>query len=268
MAVILEIRDGSPWYLSTDLWTVPDDPNGSPGLPIAGRPCYLFAHVKNNGPNALTDATLRFYWGNPAVGFDRNTANLIGQSFVSLASGQSDDVLCLTPWIPTFLNGGHECILAEAFHPSDPLPATPVFNVPTDPHVAQRNLSVVMAVNSMFRFVFEIHNQNREERKFDIEVHATNIDELKGLHSHFGKKMKLDFKKGEIKRAGFLDAACPSDKEVEDAKGEIKNLHMGPMQSQMKCLVGTISGGAVFLNVVQKYKGKVVGGLGVLVINA
>ena len=36
MAVELEIRDGDPWYLSPDVWTVPgNDPEGPPGLPIA-----------------------------------------------------------------------------------------------------------------------------------------------------------------------------------------------------------------------------------------
>src|SRR5688572_17757388 len=135
MSVQLEIQDGSPyWWLSLDVWTVPgNDPEGAPGLPIVGEPCYLWARVHNAGTDAVANATVRFYWANPSVGFDRNSANHIGNANVSLNSGETKEVLCLVAWNPIFVNGGHECILAEAFHTSlDPLPASPTFNVPTD----------------------------------------------------------------------------------------------------------------------------------------
>ena len=128
MAVELEIRDGTPWWASPDIWTVPDEPEGLPGSPVAGQPCYLWARVRNRGDSAVQNATVRYYWANPNVGFDRTTATLVGTSFVSLAAGEMQDVLCLTPWIPVFVNGGHECVLAEAFHPAlDPLPDTSDF---------------------------------------------------------------------------------------------------------------------------------------------
>src|SRR5713226_432877 len=146
MAVTLEIRHGNPWYLSPDVWTVPgDDPEGPPGLPIVGRPAYIWAKVRNNGSNAVTNATVRFYWANPSIGFNRTTATLVGSAFVNLGPGGIQDVLCLTPWVPIFVNQGHECVLAEAFHPSDPLPPGQDFNASSDRHVAQRNLSVLMA---------------------------------------------------------------------------------------------------------------------------
>src|SRR6478609_3668838 len=137
MSVVLEIEDGNPyWYLSPDIWTVPgNDPEGAPGQPIVGTNCFLWARVHNTGSTAVQDATVRFYWANPSVGFDRSSASAIGFSFVSLEAGETQDVLCLTPWIPAYVNGGHECVLAEVFHDSDPLPAGLAFNVPTDRHV-------------------------------------------------------------------------------------------------------------------------------------
>src|SRR5215218_5047117 len=135
MPVNLEIEDGSPWYLSPNVWAVPgDDPEGPPGTPIVGQPCFLWAKVRNTGKTGVNNATVHFYWGNPSVGFDRTTANFVGSAAVNVPAGGVSDVLCLTPWDPIFVNEGHECILAEAFHASDPLPPGTAFNVPTDRH--------------------------------------------------------------------------------------------------------------------------------------
>ncbi len=79
MAVQLEIQDGNPWWLSADIWTVPgSDPEGLAGTPIAGSTCFLWARVSNTGSSDVQNAVVRFYWANPSVGFDRNTANPIG----------------------------------------------------------------------------------------------------------------------------------------------------------------------------------------------
>lgn len=266
MSVLLEIKDGTPWYLSTDIWTVPIDPNGSPGLPIAGQPCYLFARVTNNGTDPVQDATVRYYWANPSVGFDRNTANVIGLANVSLNPGASQDVLCLVPWVPTFLNGGHECVLAEAFHPSlDPLPASPVFNVPTDRHVAQRNLSVLMAARHMFKLVFEIHNPGRKEASFDVVLEHGKPEEFKKLAAHVGKQFPAKTKEGELKSWGFTDAVCPSADDVKHAKKAL-SVKLLPGQKLTQCLVGEVGAGATYLHVVQKKDNHVTGGLAAIVI--
>src|SRR5689334_1634761 len=106
MAVQLEIFDGNPWWLSPDIWVVPgDDPEGTPGSPIAGDNAYLWARVHNTGKDRVENATVRFFWADPSVGFDRNTANIIGTANVTLNGGQTSEVLCLTPWVPIFVNG-------------------------------------------------------------------------------------------------------------------------------------------------------------------
>lgn len=113
----LEIIGGNPWWMSPDIWTVPgSNPEGAPGTPIAGQTCFLWARVRKYGNSRVSNATVRYYWANLAVGFDRNTAHLIGASNVNLTPGEMAKVLCLTPWISEFVNDGHECVLAEAFH--------------------------------------------------------------------------------------------------------------------------------------------------------
>jgi hypothetical protein len=144
MVAQLEIRDGTPSYNSQDIWVVPYDPNGPPGLPVVGKPAYLWALVHNTGMETAQNAVVTFYVADPSTNFYRNTALKIGTGNVSLDPGPQAEVLCLAAWTPTFFNGGHECILAEVF-PALTTPPSPVFNVPSDSRVAQRNLSVLTA---------------------------------------------------------------------------------------------------------------------------
>jgi hypothetical protein len=268
MSVLLEIPDGNPWYLSPDVWTVPGSPDGAQGLPIVGQPCYLWARVTNNGKDGVNDATVRFYWANPSVGFDRNTANHIGDANVSLNAGETQDVLCLVPWMPSFVNGGHECILAEAFHPSqDPLPASPDFNVPTDRHVAQRNLSVVMMSMHMKKFSmpFEIHNTGRVARTFSIKTRHGNEEQLRSLHKHIGGHLpKLT---GELKNSGFIKSvsSCDNDEPVQHV---VERLEVPPGAKVGLTIVGELESGAALLHVIQEVDGKEIGGLSVLVVHS
>ncbi|MGH7077938.1 MAG: hypothetical protein ACREFU_07540 [Acetobacteraceae bacterium] len=153
MAAHLLIRDGSPqWWISPDIWVVPGtDPNGPPGSPIAGQPAYLWAHVANTGDVAANGTRIDFYWANPAMQIVVGTATEIGSAYGDIPPGGSQDVLCLVPWMPSIVNGGHECVLAAAHNSAegtplpDPLPNGFDFNPPAHDEIAQRNLSVVAA---------------------------------------------------------------------------------------------------------------------------
>ena len=267
MAVSLEIQDGNPWWLSPDIWTVPGpDPEGAPGSPIAGQPCYLWARVHNNGETAVQNASVRFYWANPAVGFDRTTANPVGTAFVTLSGGQQADVLCLAPWVPVFVNGGHECVLAEAFHPSlDPLPGSPAFNVPTDRHVAQRNLSVVMAAKGMFHLAFEVHNPSRRARVFSLSIQEGKLDELKPLLATLGPTFKPPERQGRLGRLGFVRDACPAPDDLKDQQPRIDKLELRPGERAGFSLVGQLEGPGALVHVLQQADEQTVGGLSVLV---
>jgi hypothetical protein len=270
MAVTLEIEDGDPWYLSPNVWVVPgDNPEGSPGIPIAGKTSYLWARVRNSGQDRVSNATVRFYWANPAVGFDRTTATLVGTAFVTLDGGQTADVLCLTPWVPVYVNQGHECILAEAFHPSlDPLPGTLAFDVPTDRHVAQRNLSVLKLSERSFSFAFEIHNPARQARTFTLNATEADPGQLERLVPLLGRDFKLPGKRGRLQRLGFVQELCPDARAIEGATPRVEKLQLASGERTGYSLVGVLEGGSALVHVIQEVDGNVVGGLSVLALAA
>ena len=273
MAVELEIEDGSPrWYLSPNIWTVPgEDPEGEPGMPIVDTPCFMWAHVQNNGSTPVNNALVRFYWANPSVGFDRTTAHYIGSSNVSLAAGEERDVLCLTPWVPTFVNEGHECALAEAFHSSeDPLPDSPVFNVPTDRHVAQRNLSVVQAMTSkkmMFSVHFSICNSSRKERTFRIYSKHGKIAELLPLQKTLGRLKIPHQATGTIEQVGFVFQLCPTEEERAKAQPVLEKLKVPGKRCIGATVIGKLNGEAALIHIMQEVDGKEVGGLSILALS-
>jgi hypothetical protein len=152
MSAHLSIRDGSPdWWTSESIWVVPNDPLGAPGSPIAGKPAYLKALVENTGDSPANGARVDFYWANPAMQIVIGVANFIGSAFVDVDPGANQEALCLVPWIPSIVNGGHECVLAVAHSPAeasplpDPLPTGFDFAPPAHDEIAQRNLSVLAA---------------------------------------------------------------------------------------------------------------------------
>ena len=168
MAVQLVIRDGNPyWYLSPDIWVVPGaDPNASPGAPIAGSPAYLWAHVANSGNTDAIGVRVEFYWANPALQVTHSNATLVGGAFADVLAGGAQDVLCLVPWMPVIVNGGHECLVAVAIHPNDPLPS-PVpdaFDPPSYRQVAQKNLSVLVATTQAATLTLTVSGLHRREK--------------------------------------------------------------------------------------------------------
>lgn len=268
MAVELEIRDGVPWWMSADVWIVPGhDPQGAPGMPVAGQPNYLWAHVSNNGTSSVTNATVRFYWADPSTGFDRTTANRIGVAFVNLAPGEGADVLCLTPWVPVFVNQGHECVLAEAYHETlDPLPLTPTFNVPTDRHVAQRNLQVVVAVQGFFHLPVTIYNTSRQARTFQLKAFQGRVKDLHVLQPRLG--FKLPETDGKLEKVGFVNSICPRAEELAGMAAEGITLEVPGHSAVAKTLVGKQSGQATVVHLAHYVDREQVGGLTLLVVAA
>lgn len=153
----LLIRDGDPyWWNSPDIWAVPgDDPTGAPGQPRVGSPAFVWARVRNRGRSVIEDVQLRFYWSNPATGVLRSNSTLIGSSFATIPPGEEVEVLCLTPWLPAGVNDGHVCLVAEAIHPSDPLPQPlpDAFSPPVYDQVAQRNINLLPALAGAMRMM-------------------------------------------------------------------------------------------------------------------
>ncbi|PEE14854.1 hypothetical protein CON53_27595 [Bacillus cereus] len=267
MAVQLEIQDGSPWYLSPDIWTVSGkDPMGTPSLPVEGQPCYIWARVHNKGADPVDNATVCFYWANPAVGFDRKTANHIGTANVSLDAQEMRDVLCLSPWNPTFVNNGHECVMAEASHKDiDPLPSASQFNVPTDRHVAQRNLTVLKLSGEQdhFKMNFELHNTSRLAQTYHISFRIGELREIEPLLSHLNPDIP-HYGRGSIAQVGFVAKPCPDENESTKARPVVQT-KIGPGAKTGLSVVGMLRGEIALLHVVQHIGEKEVGGLSILV---
>jgi len=266
--VKLEIGDGLPrWWLSPEIWTVPnEEPTSTPGLPIVGQPCYIWARVRNNGKDGVENAYVRFYWANPAVGIDRKTANYIGTSNVSLESGEARDVLCLTPWNPTFVNNGHVCVVAEASHPYlDPITYLPQFNVPTDRHVAQRNLTIIKLgkVKDFFTMNFEICNALRLSQRYNISCRLGNLEEISALRPYLDPNIPK-YGEGTIVQAGFVSKSCPDEDESKEAESDIE-LEISPGSRAGLSVVGVLEGDIALLHVVQSTEKKEIGGLSILV---
>lgn len=132
-----------------DATTAPAQPPTTGGVAEAGVANTLWARVWNLGRAPAFNARVEFYWFNPSLGFNEGAANLIGATYVDLGHRSSGKAMamvkCPTSWVPTYLNGGHECLMVRAFEPlTDPLTANS-WNAADDRHLGQRNISVVNA---------------------------------------------------------------------------------------------------------------------------
>ncbi|HEY8287677.1 MAG TPA: hypothetical protein VIG49_00325 [Acetobacteraceae bacterium] len=144
----------APFWESPDIFILSGvDPSAAPDIPPAlgqtaqaGAPNTIYAHVWNFGNAAANEVLVEFYWVNPALGISADSVTLIAQTVTSLGakgSGRSHVIVkCPEVWVPTFVNGGHECLLVRVWdNPSD-LPGQPPFDASWNRHIAQRNIHV------------------------------------------------------------------------------------------------------------------------------
>jgi hypothetical protein len=148
---------GAPFWESPDIFILAGvDPAFAPDVPppahlgeIAdgGEPNTIYAHVWNFGNAAANEIIVEFYWVNPSLGISASSLNLIAQTFMSLGakgSGHSHAVVkCPKAWVPTYVNGGHECLLVRVWDNPADLPGEPTFDASWNRHVGQRNIHVV-----------------------------------------------------------------------------------------------------------------------------
>jgi hypothetical protein len=144
-------------------WESPDilllagvDPAVAPSVPpalgenaLAGQPNTIYAHVWNFGIAQAPNVIVEFYWCDPSLGIGASSANLIGQTMVSLGargSGHAHAVVkCPVAWSPTFVNGGHECLVVRIWEETSDGLGTPPWDAALNRHVAQRNIHVIAA---------------------------------------------------------------------------------------------------------------------------
>ncbi|MBW4673108.1 MAG: hypothetical protein KME52_03390 [Desmonostoc geniculatum HA4340-LM1] len=275
MPAQLLIEDGSPWWLSTDIWVVPgDDPAATPGLPVAGQNNYLWAQVKNQGDSAVIGARVNFYWSNPATGVLRSNSVIVGAAFVDLGAGEQQDVLCLTPWIPIIVNNGHECVVAEVVHPGDPLP-NPLpdpFDPPTYRQVAQRNLIVVpLRFKSLKYFSLPIQVSATARQRKQVVLSVEQVEDSKQtqrLLEQIGLA-KLQPARTELVEVGLSTKSMCGEQTDEPIEKDIKlELKTGTARSAYLVVkpIGKSTSGYQLIHVVERTDNQqILGGISFLV---
>ena len=225
MSTQLVIRDGTPnWWSSPDIWVVPSsDPNGAPGQPVAGEPSFVWGRVHNEGEQAVTGASVNFYWSNPATGVLRSNSTPIGSAFVDLIAGETKEVLCVIPWIPVVVNNGHECLVAEIVHGADPLPSPlpDAFGPPAYRQVAQKNLSVLALQKSMRVLPIQLTAPKRAKKALVLTVETGGeLDKENLLQA--GLRGFVPSRKGSCKTALGVESGCGEGKPQQELKIELE----------------------------------------------
>jgi hypothetical protein len=144
-----------PFWESPDILLVAGvEPPNAPDVPpalgetaLANRPNTLYAHVWNFGQSQAPEVVVEFYWCDPSLGIGPASAHLIGQTFTTLGargSGRAHRLVkCPVPWVPTFVNGGHECLVVRIWDMASDALGVPPWDASLNRHVAQRNIHVV-----------------------------------------------------------------------------------------------------------------------------
>ena len=101
-------------YKSPDIRIESSDPLGNA---VAGELNYIHAKIFNLGKADAVPVKVDFYWGDPSLGLGAEHMNLVGTEWVQVRSHTSVDVRCNTPWVPVFVNKGHECLKVNCSNP-------------------------------------------------------------------------------------------------------------------------------------------------------
>jgi hypothetical protein len=149
-----------PFWESPDIFLLPGvAPQHAPGIPSplggvaqANADNTVYAHVWNFGLAPSYEVLVEFYWFNPTLGFNSNSANLIGRTFTHLGARSSTTshkvVKCPNSWRANYVNGGHECLVVRISDvAADPL-SSPEWDASQNRHVAQRNIHVMSAAEA------------------------------------------------------------------------------------------------------------------------
>lgn len=150
-----------PFWESPDIMLLAGvEPSVAPPVPpdlgqtaLGGQANTLYAHVWNFGLSGAPNVVVEFYWCDPSLGIGPSGAHLIGVTAVSLGargSGRAHAVVkCPTSWVPTFVNGGHECLVVRIWDETSDGLGMPPWDAALNRHIAQRNIHVVAAGQGM-----------------------------------------------------------------------------------------------------------------------
>jgi hypothetical protein len=155
------------FWESPDVWT-----EGSAGInqPVVGEPTHVFARITNLGLQDAYGVTVKYWWANPAAAITEATSHLIAADTVTVPAGYTKTFQSPVDWTPAEQNGGHECLLVEAY-----LPVLDGLTQPMEPagdrHVGQKNECLLaLAPGEQFQFLFDAQNFTRKQAKVAVEA--------------------------------------------------------------------------------------------------
>lgn len=272
MSAHLLIQDGSPWWLSPAIWVVPgNDPNGAPGAPVAGINAYLWARVSNLGDVAANATRIDFYWANPAAQIVVGVATFIGSAYADLAAGATQDVLCLVPWKPVIVNGGHECVLAVAHGPADlnpipsPLPSGYPFDPPAHDQIAQLNLSVLQASLIGVPLALFVNAIGRAGKRVTVEVEYGG-ELSRQVLANFGLRGLRRAQGQRVQASLSLQSRCNDQQGTRALDIDVERGAARPVFVSLQAR-SLPHGQYQLVHVVERSEGKLLGGVSYLVIN-
>lgn len=296
------------FWESPDIFALADtEPSGAPlmppevtGVPKVGTPTTLYAHVWNLGRAPVWGAIVEFYWFNPCLGFNLESAHRIGSAMVDLgdrfthfsdwrpARGPAGDdylsrgchaiVRCPVAWVPTWENGGHECLLVRVFEPFMDAVEPTNFDARSDRHIGQRNIAVVQANSpASIDLTLDVGLAAGQGRT-DIEVVADEPSSMPWLSLVVGPN-GVPLKHGAAKvAAGLLPATVPGGRRLalsgmsEDVVRRLLNererfeLGCSPVHVGFHARADLEKGQAVVFRIRQRMSGVLVGGYTVVLL--
>jgi hypothetical protein len=229
----------------------------------------------------LAGAEVTFYWANPSISnLSPSTANVIGSETVNLNQG-GNDVMCTTPWVPSYVNSGHECLIVTVVHASDPNATAIAPLTPFDPpapnhrHIAQLNLGVAQAAGGGGLMMYSFgagappDPERGDKRSFSVVVRRLPIERAAPFLERGRQRVPKEMP--DTLRFGVQPARTPCD-----AKGLGKTrLTLSGRRARLQGMVLALrvparaERGTGALVAVEQLEGKrVVGGIAVLVLGA
>ena len=217
-------------------------------------------------------ATVYFWWADPSLGIITTAnAHSVGTSSVSVPGSASNTSLELSAWTPSFVNNGHECLIAAVVEGGGPPPM--VLDGANDPTVAQHNLGVInlgMHMQGRFSYPFQICNPFRTQRRFTVHAEGAPIDQaapfLAPLRGAAYTPAKGGKNGGQVGKLGFVQVPCPHPSDFDHARPVLEDIRLEPYACTGFTLVGVVEKGDALIHVTQRIGDKIVGGLSILVL--
>lgn len=287
-------------YSGVPAEAAPLKPPSTAGVATVGAPTTLYAHLWNLGRAPVWGAYVEFSWFNPSLGFSYAKAHRLGAAMVDLgdrftsfpdwreATGPAGDryltrgchavVKCPTTWVPSYENGGHECLVVRVFEQfMDPVALTN-YDARADRHIGQRNIAVVDAHSPATLDLMLDLGPAPAPGRAEVDVTVDQPASMPWLQLHLGAGQALPRAAATPAVAGVSPPTLAGARRVDLAGldveqrrpflSERERFHLGcdPARIGLHASANLSAGEAHVVRVRQRIEGAVVGGYTVVLI--